>query len=385
VPGALNPVPVKITPGGMPKGLVTGKLLTTTTAPTDIVVANGDSSSVRVLRNSGTGAFTSSSTYTTSLMPQSVAIGDFDKDGKMDVVTGNVANKNVSVLPGKGDRTFLTRKDTAAVHTPGQNIVPVMLPGDTNLDVVLPDSSHGGVIVMRGKGDGTFQAPEILPGGTQSYGVGVGDLNRDDIPDLVSVNHGSGDIGVFVGEADGGFEDALLFRVVPSDTADANSVTVADFNQDGLDDVAVTLSGGQVRVLLNASVFVSSLVPSKTSLGAGTFVTGTITLSGLAPEGGAVVSLTLDDDFDPAISVPPTVTVPAGERSVTFDIVGRHAGTSVLRASFNGLYKEVTLNVTTGTTPPPDLAGDLDGDGKLTLNDVTMLLRIVGGTGSYGN
>jgi hypothetical protein len=210
-------------------------------------------------------------------------------------------------------------------------------------------------------------------------------MNRDQRADLVTANFGSGDLSVFTDDGQGGFDAPTMLKVVPAANAYVNWVTVADFNQDGLDDVAVTLNTGVVRVLMNTSVFVVGITPASASIGAGSATTATLTLSGLAPESGATVELATDNTVDPVISIPPTVTIPAGKNTVTFDIVGRRIGTAVLTATYNNIPRSVTLTVTQAGTTTGGLNGDMDGDKKLTINDVVILMRTVSGDIGGGN
>lgn len=385
-PGVYQTKPVTMKAGNLTSGIGAGDLVTGSNAPTDVVAVNQDTNNAVVMANSGSGGFSGPQAYDTGKMPRSVAVADFNGDGRPDLVTGNMATRNVSVLLGKGDRTFHGAKHSPTVDTTGLNIVPVKLAGSNHLDVVAPNNGKGGAIVLRGNGDGTFKAPEFLPGGSQSCIIAVGDLNRDGRPDLVTANSGSGDISIFMATADGGFEPAQMVPVVPSSSVYVNAVTVADLDNDGLDDIAVTLNTGTVRILTNTSVFVTAVRPENNPLSVGSFTVGSVTLSGKAPAGGAMVELSISDPSSPVVSVPPTILIPAGQSSATFDIVGRRAGTATLTATYNGIPKSVALTVTAGTTPPPPdrLNGDMDGDGLLTLNDVVKLLRIVGGQDDLG-
>ncbi len=101
--------------------------------------------------------------------------------------------------------------------------------------------------VYLGNGDGTFQAPTTYLTTDIPYGLATGDINGDDIPDLVAAEY-NGDVGIFLGKGDGTFQAEHLVSVGMSLSAAA----VADFNGDGKLDIAVTDEGGNaLAVLLN--------------------------------------------------------------------------------------------------------------------------------------
>jgi hypothetical protein len=125
-----------------------------------------------------------------------VAVGDFNGDGKPDLAVANFNWPNpgtVSVLLGKGDGTFLPAQSFPAGKYP--NSVAV---GDFNGDGK-PDlavANHGdiygngqGVSVLLGQGDGTFQPAQSFPAGSYPQSVAVGDFNGDGFPDLAVANY----------------------------------------------------------------------------------------------------------------------------------------------------------------------------------------------------
>jgi hypothetical protein len=84
---------------------------------------------------------------------------------------------------------------------------------------------------------------------------------------------------------------------------------------------------------------------STASVVGGNPVTGTVTLTAAAPANGAPVTLSGSDP----VSVPPTVTVPAGESSATFTVATRAVGGSIsvtITAAYGGGSAFVPLAVT---------------------------------------
>jgi len=72
-------------------------------------------------------------------------------------------------------------------------------------------------------------------------------------------------------------------------------------------------------------------------------VTGTVTLSGSAPAGGAVIALTVNGAESRLVIVPATVTIPAGGISATFPVTLASSGvSSPTEVTLNAVYRDVT-------------------------------------------
>jgi hypothetical protein len=199
-----------------------------------------------------------------------VAVGDLNGDGKLDLVLlgttyifdaySEYSGNFVDVLSGHGDGTFSAASTVQAVYDEGGYNGSLALGdfnGDHNLDVVTTASN--GVVVRLGNGDGTLGAPSTFPANSYldnqfSTSVALGDFNGDGKLDIartgtVGVNgHLSGGLSVLLGNGDGTFQAAR------NSTAGLSpiSLTVADFNRDGEADLAVDIYGDdhQVSVLL---------------------------------------------------------------------------------------------------------------------------------------
>ena len=138
--------------------------------------------------------FSSATNFPVGTLPNSVVVGDFNKDGKPDIATSNGASSNVSILLGNGTGSF----GTAANFNAG--IYPVSLAlgdfnSDGNLDIAAPWSSGGEfpsnrVAILLGNGTGSFGTPTFFNMGVYSpTSVAVGDFNGDSKPDLVTDSH----------------------------------------------------------------------------------------------------------------------------------------------------------------------------------------------------
>jgi uncharacterized protein (UPF0548 family) len=242
----------------------------------DLAVANYGSSgpaftngSVSLLMGNGDGTFQAAVNYAAGLNPISVAVSDFNGDGKLDLVVANSGSTNTSVLLGNGDGTFRPAVSYGAETAP-YSVASGDFNGDGKLDLVVANFGNpysltpigGSISILLGNGDGTFQAAVNYAAGLGPQFVVVGDFNGDGKLDLAVANNGrhpsndtKGSVSVLLGNGDGTFQSAVNYNAgwAPAFLA------VADFNGDGKPDLTVNgvgtfdleLIGGPVEVLLN--------------------------------------------------------------------------------------------------------------------------------------
>src|SRR5205823_13039200 len=145
--------------------------------------------------------------------PESVAVGDINRDGVPDLAVANSGSSDVSVLLGNGDGTFQAARAFAVAGTTAAAVAVADLDGDGRPDLAV---AHAGVVsVLLGNGDGTFQAARAFAtAGTSPHSITVADLNGDGRPDLAVANVWSleapgqipGNVAVLLGDGDGTFE-----------------------------------------------------------------------------------------------------------------------------------------------------------------------------------
>ncbi|PYK95903.1 MAG: hypothetical protein DME36_00245 [Verrucomicrobia bacterium] len=250
----------------------------------DLVVACSGSNSVSVFLGNGDGTFQPARNFAAN-GGQSVAVGDFNGDGVQDLAVADYNLNNVpgsdtvSVLLGNGGGTFQPARTFA---TAGMNPVTVAVGdfnGDGRPDLAVTNSANtssgavpGNVSVLLGNGDGTFQpARTLAANGGQS--VAVGDFNGDGVSDLAVANfdfniQGPNTVSVLLGNPDGTFQAPLSFGA----GTNPDSVAVGDFNGDGLQDLAVAnFNSNTVSVLINNTVAaLNTLTVNKAGTGSGT-------------------------------------------------------------------------------------------------------------------
>ncbi len=226
-----RPVPYP-TGGSAPNGVAVGDL--NGDGHLDVVVANTDLlGTVAVLLGEGNGKLQPAVTYPAGTYPQFVLLADFNGDGHLDVAVGNRAIGGpgfVTVLLGNGDGTlqapisYLPFTDAFSLATGDFN-------GDGILDIAVGDTASGSILL--GNGDGTFREGSPI-GATNACFFAVADFNRDGKLDLVSADNTSSTIQLFLGNGNGKFTLHARYPVATPPIA----LVAGDFNGDGVPDFA---------------------------------------------------------------------------------------------------------------------------------------------------
>jgi hypothetical protein len=155
----------------------------------DVVVVNAQPDDISVLFGKGDGSFGKPTNYPTGgTLPLSVAVGDFNNDGKPDVVAANITDHVLSVWLNSGNGALQPPVFYTLPNGQGPRAVTVGdFDRDGNLDLAVPEAMNGGptnICIYLGKGDGTFPAPALFPIGQDANTAAVGDFNSDGKPDL---------------------------------------------------------------------------------------------------------------------------------------------------------------------------------------------------------
>ncbi len=291
---------------------------------------------VSVLLNNGDGTLFVHMILDLGLRPQSLALHDLDGDGDLDVAVAITGGDMVTILRNDGDATFVVDADYPS-DAP-QAIAVGDLNGDGANDFVTADWLQDVVSVRLNNGDGTFGKPVSYDSGLRPTSVAIGDLDGDGDADLAIGNFGDSffhgaTVSIVRNNGDGVFVAPVPFEVGESPT----SVHMADLDGDDDIDLAVTNEfSDDVSVLLNN--------------GDATFAEQVTTSAGLAPYSVASGDFDGDGDLDLTVAnmAGNTLTVLPNQGDGSFQDVQNH-------------------DVGAGAEPTAVAMGDLDNDGDLDL------------------
>ncbi len=193
-------------------------------------------SEVSMLMNNGSGGFVSGSSFTVGQLgtiPILITPADFNNDGKLDLAVAIDGTSNVLICQGNGDGTF-TPLSAPAVGTNPLWVSAADFNGDGKIDLVTANDADGTIAVLLGNGDETFASPVVYAVGKGPAGLAIADLNGDGRSDVIVANNADSTVQVLAGRGDG----TLRAGTYPV-AANPSSIATGDFNSDGIPDLAI--------------------------------------------------------------------------------------------------------------------------------------------------
>ena len=225
----------KVPAGNGPKSLAVGDF--NGDGKQDLAITNDSSNTVSIRLGDGSGAFTGTTNIQVGLNPRSIAIGDFNGDGKTDFATANYTANTVSIRLGDGTGGFIATNEVAVATNPNC-IVVGDFNGDGRQDIATTNYGSANVSIRLGDGAGNFYGSGTVTAGTNPWSLALGDFNNDGKQDLLVANFGSNTVSVRMGDGSGAFTGSINIAV----GANPKMIFVSDFNGDGKQDFAVANS-----------------------------------------------------------------------------------------------------------------------------------------------
>jgi hypothetical protein len=210
----------------------------------DLAVTNTASNIISIFLCNGDGTFQARTDYATGTGPTAIAGGDFRGDGVKDdlaVINGSAnsiaifLNDGNGTLTATGSGTWPTAPDSLAGLAVGD------FNGDAIDDLAASRNTADTVQLFFGSDIGTFASGSGIAVGTGPSALAATDLNHDGVSDLVVVNSGSATVSVITGSRGGSPMVSATYPVTtPADSgANPRAISLADFNRDGILDIAV--------------------------------------------------------------------------------------------------------------------------------------------------
>lgn len=219
----------------------------------DIVVATQGNDQLNIFLGHGNGSFRQTIIFPmkTDSHLYSPIITDFNGNGYLDIAVANHWNHSIDILYDFYNETFTIQRSFST----GSRSFPISIAvGDLNydgyLDIAVTNTGTNNIGILFGYGDGTFQVLKILS--TDVYlpvSIAIGDINGDNYLDVIIANYIRNGISVFLQQTNHSFETQPI-SLIGSFPDRTSSLVVRDINGDQKLDI-IFVTSFSIHVLLN--------------------------------------------------------------------------------------------------------------------------------------
>ncbi|CAF3425712.1 unnamed protein product [Rotaria socialis] len=209
----------------------------------DVVATNANKNTICILLRDKTEPFGEQVTFSSgnNSNPYAVVVSDFNNDNKLDIAVANSQANNIGIFLGYGNGSFANQYK----YDTGASSIPIAIAtGDFNndkqVDIVVANSNKNTICIFLGYGNGNFTLLKCYSTGLGSEPsfIVVGDLNKNNQTDLVVTNKGINNLLVLYGVGNGTFATPILYSL-GYDSSHV-SAAIGDFNDDSWLDIVVT-------------------------------------------------------------------------------------------------------------------------------------------------
>jgi hypothetical protein len=218
----------------------------------DVVIVDSENDEIHILLGYGNGTFALLTTYdaVSGSKPFAVAVVDFNKDNRSDIVVVNSGTNDVHILRGYSIKSSARQKNWFLGRGSTLNSV-VISDFNKNNHLDLAVSAYRGVLIMIDYINGTFMKQTTYSSGNGSIAqyICIGDINNDNQMDIVTANYNTDNVGVLLGQKDGTFANVTTYSTGSGSVP--YWVTLGDVNNDNrLDIISANKGSGTIGVLL---------------------------------------------------------------------------------------------------------------------------------------
>ncbi|CAF1392403.1 unnamed protein product, partial [Adineta ricciae] len=249
----------------------------------DLAVANYGSSTVDVFMGNGNGTFLTQRKFPIGLvmLPMAIIAADFNSDTHIDLI---VYGADAGIMLGRGDGTFSTAVSLYDDDGAQPNFLTCADINDDNyLDLFIIEMNLDGILILINNGHGYCKLWQTLSlvAFSGSTSLSVADFNNDDLLDIAITNSNKANIGIFIQQNNGTFGQQTIYST--GIYSNPHSVVGADFNHDGQIDLVVSL-------------FYKSQVGVWSGVGDGTFLSPTMYSTGPSSSPNGIITGDLNND-----------------------------------------------------------------------------------------